>query len=98
MNELPEIAEFLIDLNELPESAELLIDGHHGVYIPKLFADTFPEHLLSKEREVLKSEPDDEEYWQIWEDVLDREFVHPILGKGYLYQDSDLWLIPNENV
>lgn len=85
-------------MNELPESAELLIDGHHGVYIPKLFADMFPEHLFFEEREILKSGPDNETYWQIWEDVLDREFIHPVEGKGTLYQDEDLWLIPNENV
>lgn len=89
-------------MNELPESAEiaeLLINGHHGVYIPKLFANMFPEHLFFEEREILKSGPDDELYWQIWEDVLDREFIHPILGKGYLYEDDgDLWFIPNENV
>ena len=85
-------------MNELPENAILLIDGHHGVYIPKLFADMFPEHMFSEEREILKSGPDDETYCQIWEDVLDREFIHPVLGEGDLYEDGDLWFIPNENV
>lgn len=95
MNELPESAEFL-SADFL--SAELLIDGHHGIYVPKLFADMFPEHLFSEECEVLKNGPSDEEYWQVWEDVLNREFIHPILGKGYLHQDSDLWFIPYENI
>lgn len=85
-------------MNEIPENAILLIGGQHGVNIPKLFVNMFPEHMFFEEGEILRGGPDGEVYWQIWEDALSREFIHPILGEGYLYQDGDLWFIPHENI
>ena len=57
--------------------------------------------------EILKMGPEHEGYWDAWTDILDNAIVTPrdpertALGtpRGFtLYQDGDLWLIPQDAV
>ena len=78
------------------ENAILLLDGNRGIYIPKIFAECFPL-LLSDEQKADLSNPDNEFYWETWEDVIDNIKI-PFQDKMYyLYQSGDLWAVPDEN-
>lgn len=78
---------------------ELLIDGAAGVYVPQMFVENFDTlhwHIKPKDEAVLIDGPDNEYYWDAWDEVL--AYAYYIYeGKRYsLYQDSDLWAIPDD--
>lgn len=75
------------------ENAELLLLDKHGIYIPKIFAEAYPQYL-SKDQQRDLSNPDNSHYWETWEWVLDTVTI-VIDGKPHtLHQDGDLWAIP----
>jgi hypothetical protein len=77
----------------------LLLDGQHGIYIPQLFAQNYPEVITNMDEvkddfETIKRGPDDEYYWEAWDNVLNNAKVKDVKGNpGTLYQDDDLWFI-----
>ena len=49
----------------------LLVDGHHGIYVPQLFAQQFmQQNCTSEDWETLMAGPETEWYWEAWETVL----------------------------
>ena len=48
---------------------ECIVDGAHGVYIPQIFAEKFPEWLEDDDKAILLSGPDHADYWEVWNDV-----------------------------
>jgi hypothetical protein len=81
----------------------LLIDGHHGIYIPHLFWTNYKHQLegfTDEEMAILDKDlrsPDEEHYWEAWEEVLDNGTVVIDKKKYTLYQNDDLWLIPQNS-
>ena len=79
----------------MPEPILLLTDAN-GIYIPKYFSEMFPDLLDDDTKEVL-SNPENEWYWDVWEDIIN---YHPVEledddgNKYFLYQQGDLWAIP----
>ncbi len=77
----------------------LLLDGHHGVYIPQLFAQqcTAEQHwkYSDEDRAILLAGPDYDEYWDAWDSVLNEAYwIDPKSGnKYYIDQNDDLWMI-----
>lgn len=80
---------------------ELLVDGHHGVYTPQIFAEQylgegtewcgFNEEDLS----ILLNGPDDERYWDAWDNVLNTASIvvndhHFLLRVG---ENGDLFAV-----
>lgn len=74
----------------------LLLDSANGVYIPKIFAEShsagwsgiYPHDLAT----LLKG-PEDEEYWDTWNDVLNNAIFTDVEGMQYrLHHDGDLWM------
>lgn len=59
------------------ETMECLIDGHHGIYVPQVFAESYnPETWTGVMfREILKQGPDHKDYWDAWDYTLN-EAVH----------------------
>lgn len=46
---------------------ECVIDGHHGTYVPQVFAEIFPQANCSNNYwSILKDGPDNEDYWDAW--------------------------------
>lgn len=78
----------------------LLIDGAAGIYVPQRFAESYDMafyHVAAEDAAVLLCGPENEEYWDAWDSVLSYAGLdHPELGRCYLYQDSDLWLVPED--
>ena len=83
------------------DGAEVLLDSARGVYIPQHFADSYPdaEGWTPDLRETLRAGPDNEHYWDAWNDVLYCvTLVHPKTGARYrLHHDGDLWAIPMDD-
>ena len=76
---------------------DLLVNSAHGVFIPQIFAENYGFLLGPKDAEVLKQGPDDEEYWDVWVDVTDKDYV--INGRGITIVQSehgDVWAKPTE--
>lgn len=83
------------------ELAELFADSARGVYIPQFFAESVRRDLVTgvdqEQWDILESGPDHELYWDVWCEVTDGATLHhPNLGECYLYQDGDLWIVPQE--
>lgn len=79
----------------------LWLDDHRGVYIPRDFANCFNDRakhvsgVSNEDWQILESGPDNEQYWEAWNDVCDNAIVTDENGvKFRLYQDGALWLIP----
>jgi hypothetical protein len=72
----------------------LLVDSHHGVFIPQIFAEQFAD-LLTQEQAKDLSSPENEFYFEAWEDVLNNVQVQDKEGKKYnIFQNEDVWAIP----
>lgn len=84
-----------------PEMLLWLSDAR-GVFIPRDFAKCWNDrakHVSGVSDEswtILESGPDAESYWDVWADVLDNARVTDENGVVFhLWQDGDLWLVPD---
>jgi len=97
-------------LKEQKESKDekiLLIDGSSGMYLPQEFAKKYGKEWSIPEEDLKTllagpQEPEDaewgtdslEDYWEVWNDILNNAET-TINGKKYiLVQDEDLWAVP----
>ena len=75
---------------------ELLLDGARGIYLPQEFAQSFVvrEAELDEDMACCAAGPDQEFYWESWENILDSGTIEGASGHVWaLYQDGDLWAI-----
>lgn len=81
-------------IKSLP-AVSLLIDSCHGIYVPQRFINNFDLSLwqgISEENKAILSEgPDNEYYWEAWDEVLDRATFSQDGNVWRLDQDGDLW-------
>lgn len=80
----------------------LVLSDAHGIYIPKLWCDGICEEeaqlfgISMDDVEVCQRGPDEEWYWESWAEILDNASVTDTDGVTWrLYQDGDLWEIPD---
>jgi hypothetical protein len=84
--------------------AMLYADGARGIYIPQYFAESIQRDAVTGVKpealDMLAGDPDQDWYWETWNDVLDNAVVtDKSTGIVYhLYQDGDLWLIPDDMI
>jgi len=76
---------------------QLLLSDAHGIYIPKLFLESFLSFkkwgLLKSDFKVLRN-PDNGAYWEVWNTCLNNaEHIDKDGNKWILWQDGDLWAI-----
>ena len=73
----------------------LLIDGIAGIYVPRNFylGFYFKQWGLKKEEFEALSSPDNEEYWEAWEDLLAAAYHIDDEGHGWylVMDDGDLF-------
>lgn len=80
------------------ENMVLLIDGHHGIYVPQVFAEKmnrdYVENVPEESWDILTEGPEHEHYWDVWTEVLDNARIRSHCGEGYyhLWQDGDLFI------
>src|ERR1044072_4112337 len=82
-------------------NAELFAVDSVGVYIPQFFAQSVRRECVTgvsdEDYKVLEEGPEHEHYWDAWSDVCDNAKInHPVHGPCHLYQDGDLWIVPDE--
>ena len=85
------------------ETMRCLIDGHHGIYIPQIFARNFPTAdwgVTTEQADILREGPGlngaADLYWDVWDEVLTNAEWRD--GDGNLWmlmQDSDLFAVMN---
>jgi len=76
---------------------ELLVDGHHGVYVPQVFAESIDlkkfSGIRAEDLQTVLAGPDTEWYWDAWTGILDNAVWVDHMGHRWLlHQDGDLWL------
>lgn len=76
---------------------QLLLSDSHGIYIPKLFLESF---LSFKTWGLLKSDfknlrnPENKSYWDTWDTCLnDAKHTDKDGNVWQLWQDGDLWAV-----
>lgn len=71
--------------------SQLLVDDHHGIYVPQVFFTKFDVTKWGLTEEDVVKDPEDEAYWDNWDQVLNKA-KQVVDGKTYhLEQDGDLW-------
>jgi len=78
------------------ETWNLLVDSHHGVYVPQIFAQMVQaDQIEADDKSILLEGPENEDYWETWEDVLNYcELTDQDGNKFTLHHDFDLWAVP----
>jgi len=77
------------------ETRILLIDESRGIYIPNNFYHNFDFaswNLNSSDYRELSS-PDNEHYWETWQELLDNAVYYDIQGTWRLDQDGSLFAV-----
>lgn len=90
-------------MTTVKQEPELLIDANRGIYIPQLFCKAYGKYITNMEEikdsfaDCLEG-PDNEEYWDSWEWVLNTVKLTNDRGEkliiGNLGDNGDLWAIP----
>lgn len=87
-------------MNKKMQAVEHLLDSARGIYIPRDFYQLYckdMESVFDGLNTVSMTEldnPENEFYWDTWNDALDRlSYTCPEGNVFKLYQDGDLWLI-----
>lgn len=79
------------------ENSIMVVDSHHGVYQPKIFVECYRHLITGVSKDTLSelTSPDNEHYWEAWEDLLNTATVTSTCGKSYrVEQIEDVWLVP----
>ena len=75
----------------------LLVSDNQGIFIPQSFINNYSSvwtGIDPADRTILEHGVEHPEYWDAWNDVLDRAYLMDTEGnKWFLYQDGDLWAI-----
>ena len=88
----------------MKDNMVLLIGDSAGIYIPKEFIESTKDvdgwnYGVSEEDIKTLKNPDDEWYWDAWDNVLNNAVFTDKDGKEYsLHQDGDLWAICYESM
>jgi len=84
---------------------ELLFSDRNGVYIPKMYAEMVNDYLhlwesVSREDiDLLLKGPEEESYWDVWNDVVQWARYTDEEGKVWrLHQDGDLFAYCDERM
>ncbi len=74
---------------------ECFVDGANGIYVPQKFiekVDTDEWGIKKEDIEIIEAGPENELYWEAWDEVL-RTASKKVDGEEYvIYQDDDLFI------
>lgn len=83
---------------------QVLVDGHHGIYVPQVFASKFDPNKFGVESfdpdyQCILHGPGEEYYWESWDALLEKASYKDENGvTWYLNHDGDLFLVSNDAV
>ena len=80
------------------KAVEILLSDARGVYIPRDFVEGFDVTQWDFDEDswavlVCSAGPDDAQYWEAWEDILNAASYKKDGNVWRLHQDGDLWAI-----
>ena len=77
---------------------QLLIPDQCGIYIPKIFCEEYADQFQGIDPEDIETcqDPNNEWYWDSWQNILDNAYVVQDGKKYILWQDCDLFLIAED--
>lgn len=80
------------------QALEILLSDARGVYIPRDFVEGFDvtQWGLDPNSWIVKTcleGPDADNYWGVWDEILDRAEYHKDGNVWRLYQDGNLWAV-----
>ena len=79
------------------DSINLLVSDANGVYVPQVFAENYDLSLWSgidqEDLETINQGPDNEYYWEAWNNILNSATYSHEGNQYHLHQDGDLWAI-----
>lgn len=81
---------------------ELICDSHHGIYCPQFVMEQIRDRqLLCKNYSEIEkyftdlSKPDNELYWDAWNDLMNKAILLDKDGNEYyIDQSEDVWAVP----
>jgi hypothetical protein len=79
----------------------LWLSDARGVFIPRDFARSFVDRaksvtgVIEEQWQVLEAGPDQELYWDVWDEVIGGAIITDENGVKYtIWQNGDCWLVP----
>jgi len=79
---------------------ECILEDNRGIYLPQAFSQLYHSTTNGKwsgvkkaDLIILESGPDNEDYWEAWETVLNNAKFTDKDGVWTLHQDNDLFLV-----
>jgi len=102
---IDEYTEDDITYYDRPEDSVLLVNDSAGVYVPQDFVNSVgntAEEVAQKwnvnveDVKIIQQGPDEESYWDAWDNILRDAWTIHEDTKYTLHQDGDLWAIPEE--
>ena len=69
---------------------ECIVDGHHGKYVPMVYANNYPSCMDGSERDILLAGPEHENYWDVWSDIQGSECWTGDIWQG---ESGDVFII-----
>lgn len=83
--------------------ARLIIGDQWGIYIPQRFCagfnadDAASRNVDVRDVEICQAGPEEACYWEVWQSIVDSYSFTDANGRVWrLYQDGDLWEIPDD--
>ena len=67
-----------------------VVDGHHGQYVPMVYAKNYPSCMDGSERDILLAGPEHENYWDVWSDIQGSECWTGDIWQG---ESGDVFII-----
>lgn len=89
------------------DKIELAADSHRGQFIPQYILEIYGEFIdpipMDWEIEAIENGPDDEDYWEAWENILNSVIKFTTYEgdeptEYNLVYNEDLWLVPIDMV
>jgi hypothetical protein len=78
---------------------QLLLSDSHGIYIPQLYCSDISEDdcedlsVSWEDVKICQSGPDEEHYWEAWQNICDSAEWEENLEMWRLLQNGDLWAV-----
>ncbi len=82
----------------MANSIFLVVNGQHGQFVAQVAAEMLEDWDISQpDLKILLAGPDDPQYWETWERVLNNAVYIDQNGRRWqLHHDSDLWACCDE--
>lgn len=84
-------------MNDYMAGIQILVSDTHGIGVPQQFIRcccAVEWHVEPRDAAVLSAGPEHEDYWEVWNEVLDSAYYeHPDGYRYTLHQDGDLFAV-----